>query len=471
MALLPKPPKELIIYEDKDVYVCVADYPITRGHCVVVWKHSVADLSKLSQKDYEHLMLIVDQARNDLMAVLNVEKVYLLYMDELNHVHWHLVPRYDAKGLNIFLHKPHKRRDLELAHTLRERWGKELLPRALNVSKSRGTKRGLYYKAVLVFLLLLLPLVAFSQYKADHLLNQATQLDKNKQFSEAAKLLDGAEKYISLPSTGAALQAESSRNNRWRNDKTNIDEADSFVSQSRYREAIYLFEAVSADYPDYASAQSKIKDATKYVPATENSFSNPVLVAANNYCRVDATKAPDLIGTAINLASTCQSEFPKIENLLHNSNYPPPHRVYLQNINNSYEDSGNIYLSINHFRQFPNDAGELVHELTHVVQGYPSGPTWVKEGMADYVRFELGYISSAYGYGCNQSTDYNSGYNCSATFLNFVAAKYGQSVIKEIDSKTRGGSYSDNIFLYKTGQTIGQLYKMCLSSDCKGGHK
>jgi hypothetical protein len=339
------------------------------------------------------------------------------------------------------------------------------------VKKSNRIRKGLYYKAVLAFLLLLLPLVAFSQYKADHLLNQAVQLDKGKQFNEASKLLDGAEKYISLPSTAAALQAESSRNYRWRNDKTNFDEADSLIKQSRYREAIYLLEAVSADYPDYTSAQSKIKDATKYVPATENSFSNPVLVAANIYCRVDATKAPDLVGTAINLASTCLSAFPKIENLLHNSNYPPPHRVYLQNINNSYEDSGNVYLSINHFRQFPNDAGELVHELTHVVQGYPSGPTWVKEGMADYVRFELGYTSPGYGYGCNRSTSYNSGYNCSAAFLNFVEGKYGQDVIKEIDSKTRLGSYSDNIFLYKTGQTIDQLYKLCLSSDCKGGQK
>ena len=50
----------------------------------------------------------VDEVRNALIKTLKVKKVYLIYMDEVNQVHWHLVPRYNEKGFNVFQHKPTK---------------------------------------------------------------------------------------------------------------------------------------------------------------------------------------------------------------------------------------------------------------------------------------------------------------------------------------------------------------------------
>ena len=108
MNLLPDPASDSLIYEDEKLYVCLASEPIVEGHTIVAWKETVADLHLLKREEYEYLMDVVDAARNALLEVLNIEKVYLVYMDECKHVHWHLVPRYDEKGFNIFLHRPVK---------------------------------------------------------------------------------------------------------------------------------------------------------------------------------------------------------------------------------------------------------------------------------------------------------------------------------------------------------------------------
>jgi len=107
--------KKALIYEDKKVCVCLADFPITNGHTIVFWKKPVKDLHLLGRKDYEYLMGKVDEARNALLRALKIKKVYLIYMDELNHVHWHLVPRYNEKGYDIFKHKPVKTKNFSLA--------------------------------------------------------------------------------------------------------------------------------------------------------------------------------------------------------------------------------------------------------------------------------------------------------------------------------------------------------------------
>lgn len=123
---LPKPFDNAIFYEDKKLYACLANYPIVRGHSVIVWKTQVKDLHLLSKKEYEHLMLSVNIVRNALLKMLKVKKVYLIYMDEAEQVHWHLVPRYNVKGLNIFKHKPGKLTDFSLARELREYLNKQI---------------------------------------------------------------------------------------------------------------------------------------------------------------------------------------------------------------------------------------------------------------------------------------------------------------------------------------------------------
>lgn len=119
--MFPPAPKASIFYEDYVVYAALAYEPLTRGHSVVVWKHDVQDLHLLSEEEYEHLMNVVNQVRDALIEELGVEKVYLMYMDEAQHVHWHLIPRYDEMGYNVFEHKPRRIKTFPLAKKLKER--------------------------------------------------------------------------------------------------------------------------------------------------------------------------------------------------------------------------------------------------------------------------------------------------------------------------------------------------------------
>ena len=120
MSKLIQPKPEAILYEDERLYCCLATYQITKGHLVVVWKDSVCDLHLLDRNDYEYLMWVVDRSRDALLKTFGLKKVYLLYMDEVNQVHWHLVPRYDEKGFNILNNEPRETFDFSLVDIIKE---------------------------------------------------------------------------------------------------------------------------------------------------------------------------------------------------------------------------------------------------------------------------------------------------------------------------------------------------------------
>lgn len=118
MSDLPNPSVEAIIFEDSKLYVVLATYPVTVGHTIVVWKSKVSDLHLLKKLEYEYLMGVVDKVRDSLLKTLKVEKVYLIYMDEVKHVHWHLIPRYDEQGFNMLKHKPSVLNDFSLSEKI-----------------------------------------------------------------------------------------------------------------------------------------------------------------------------------------------------------------------------------------------------------------------------------------------------------------------------------------------------------------
>lgn len=122
--MLPKPSRDAIIYDDKKLYACLANYPITKGHVVIVWKSKAPDLHLLKRGEYEYLMDMVDDIRDAMIKALKIKKVYLIYMDEACQVHWHLVPRYNEKGFDVFMHRPPKLKEFSDAPGIRKELAK-----------------------------------------------------------------------------------------------------------------------------------------------------------------------------------------------------------------------------------------------------------------------------------------------------------------------------------------------------------
>ena len=120
MRNFPKPSKKSLIYQDQNLYICLVKFPVTKGHTVVAMKTKVSDLKLLPDRDYDYLMDTVFAARNALLKTLKVKKVYLIYMDEANYVHWHLIPRYKEKGFDVFQYKPKVLNDFSLAKKIKK---------------------------------------------------------------------------------------------------------------------------------------------------------------------------------------------------------------------------------------------------------------------------------------------------------------------------------------------------------------
>lgn len=94
--------------------------PIARGHVVVAWKKDVEDLHLLNKEEYGYLMDRVKEVRDAMLKTLKIEKVYLMYLDEIRQVHWHLVPRYKKRGLAHLLDKVGKIKDFSLDDKIRK---------------------------------------------------------------------------------------------------------------------------------------------------------------------------------------------------------------------------------------------------------------------------------------------------------------------------------------------------------------
>lgn len=120
MNKISKPSKKSIIYDDENLYVCLAKFPITKGHTIIAMKKEVSDLKLLPDRDFDYLMDTVFAVRNALLKTLKVKKVYLVYMDETNYVHWHLIPRYKEAGFDVFQHKPETLKDFSLVNKVKK---------------------------------------------------------------------------------------------------------------------------------------------------------------------------------------------------------------------------------------------------------------------------------------------------------------------------------------------------------------
>ena len=110
----------------------------------------------------------------------------------------------------------------------------------------------------------------------------------------------------------------------------------------------------------------------------------------------------------------------------------------------------------------PTDfAKVLVHEMAHVAQdyGFKTVPEYWREGMADFVRYKLGFTNS---YRCPECAeefpDYTSGYTCAGAFLLYLDANYGTNLVRQLNSELRHGTYSDAFFAKMTGKSLNELW-------------
>lgn len=191
-------------------------------------------------------------------------------------------------------------------------------------------------------------------------------------------------------------------------------------------------------------------------------------------CKVVYSEAPEIKKFAKSALQLCNQNYPKIKRKLAANQLQAPRQVQLIFKKVLDEDrpaetlGSTIYLNSQWFITHPNDQGAIIHEMAHVVQNYPKDhPFWLREGIADHIRYWLGYKTSwSYPHCGPGSEHYTSGYQCSAAFLQYVEKAYDKNIVFKINKAMTDNRYNDALFKTYTGRTLEQLWGECQKRDC-----
>jgi hypothetical protein len=121
-----------------------------------------------------------------------------------------------------------------------------------------------------------------------------------------------------------------------------------------------------------------------------------------------------------------------------------------------------IEVDLDYAHNNPYDPGVLTHELTHVVQNYPTYVPWLTEAIANYSSQLYGprkedVYRSAVKYIPN-TTYQTDPYDTGARFLFWLAQNRRHDIVDLLNRMLQVGSYTPKSFVQLTGETLDQLW-------------
>jgi hypothetical protein len=177
---------------------------------------------------------------------------------------------------------------------------------------------------------------------------------------------------------------------------------------------------------------------------------------------VDVADAPEMKAWAERVARECERAYPMINEELKSEGFRPPHLVTMT-LRGRYRGvamagGSHITGSVAYFNRHPDDGGAMIHETAHVVQQYRgrNNPSWLVEGVADYVRF-FKYEPAKLGPIDPDQAHYDRSYRVSAAFLAYLAETYDREIVRTLNAMMREGRYEEKVFEELTGKTLRDL--------------
>lgn len=124
---------------------------------------------------------------------------------------------------------------------------------------------------------------------------------------------------------------------------------------------------------------------------------------------------------------------------------------------------GRIVYNPDWFKKHPGDIDVVTHEVMHVVQNYGrgGGPSWLTEGIADYVRYKYGVDNPGANWtlpAFKPEHSYKNAYRITARFLNWLEVNGNKGIVAKLDSAMRNHTYKETIWVDFTGKTIDELW-------------
>lgn len=108
-----------IIFESDDYLAFLDIQPNTIGHTLVIPKKHVASFAEQSDEEASDHMKVVHSIATQLHAILGSSGFNVAINNGqaagqvVEHVHWHIIPRYDGDGLEHWTYSPEAKNKLE----------------------------------------------------------------------------------------------------------------------------------------------------------------------------------------------------------------------------------------------------------------------------------------------------------------------------------------------------------------------
>jgi diadenosine tetraphosphate (Ap4A) HIT family hydrolase len=86
-----------IIWKNEELRVVLADEPELPGFCRVIWNEHIGEMSQLTVDQRSRLWHVVMLVEKILLEVMQADKINLAALGNMvPHLHWHVIPRFQA---------------------------------------------------------------------------------------------------------------------------------------------------------------------------------------------------------------------------------------------------------------------------------------------------------------------------------------------------------------------------------------
>ncbi|MDE2125286.1 MAG: DUF4157 domain-containing protein [Armatimonadetes bacterium] len=178
----------------------------------------------------------------------------------------------------------------------------------------------------------------------------------------------------------------------------------------------------------------------------------------------DTSQVPNDAAWAAMAQKLVEKWYPKVAKLLATPGFTPPGEVHLLFVKDmkgvAYTAGTTIHIAAHWIEQHPEDKGMVIHEMTHVVQQYPTyDPSWLVEGIADWVRFFV-YEPKAKLPPINpQRAHYTDAYKTAAAFLAWIQKAHHVNIALKMNAALRSNTYTPDLWKDDTGMSLDDLWQ------------
>ncbi|MCD0459257.1 basic secretory protein-like protein [Roseiconus lacunae] len=185
----------------------------------------------------------------------------------------------------------------------------------------------------------------------------------------------------------------------------------------------------------------------------------------------DTTETPDLRPwVRKELMPVCRQWYPKIIEMLPSEGFNAPTEVkvtFKADMDGVAYASGTQITAAGPWyrRQLQGEAlGSIVHELVHVVQQYRNrrgrqrNPSWMVEGVADYIRWFLYEPAKNRPRVDPKRSNYDDSYRTTAAFLDYAVRQHDPELIRKFNAAMREGTYTPDLWDRWTGHSAKAIW-------------